>query len=315
MKKAARIQLLDRKRSRNVLIALSSIRAPVKDIVTAISRMEWDCVSVEVLERILTIFPSDEELELVTSYGGNVEVLAKPEKFFLLLSQDPKINSKIRWMLFHSELGAVSDALEGSLNELINALNTLLTSNELRRFLLTVLQVGNYMNSDTSNANAYGFKMQSLLSLRMIKSSDRRSNLLLFVASFMEHQGGSMRELAKDLQCVVAGSRVEYAHICNEINRFRQALSSMRAYQFRLEEKKNDDERVIRRLGDVIAEASPRLRQIEALRAQVQDRWRSIREKFPMDDVGEDLKAGDLAVWVELSKHVQLLASGSKITS
>jgi len=57
------------------------------------------------------------------------------------------------------------------------------------RFLGLVLAVGNQLNAGTQRGHARGFDLRGLAKLSLVKSADRQSTLLRFLAAFVEANG------------------------------------------------------------------------------------------------------------------------------
>eukprot|EP00466_Bigelowiella_natans_P004265 jgi/Bigna1/86286/estExt_fgenesh1_pg.C_90200 len=228
LRKPALVQLLDHKRTRNVLIALSGLKFSLEELVGRLSRMNVRSLSSDTIDRVVAIFPTEEELEMVKSYGGSVAALGKAERFLYELGKDAHIRSKISWIQFIKGFDTARSGVSRSLDTVKRAIESLLNSQGIKQFLMVALRYGNTMNLGSKRYdNAYGFTLSSLLSLRHIKAAGRSKNLLLHLLRQVEGYGTSAVSIMDDLKMVEAASRIDMTYIRAEIVRIKRTIDDI----------------------------------------------------------------------------------------
>jgi hypothetical protein len=63
------------------------------------------------------------------------------------------------------------------------------TSRGFKRLLSLVLLIGNRLNKGTNRGHAQGFDLRVLTKLSLVKSADRKTSLLRFIAAYIDEHG------------------------------------------------------------------------------------------------------------------------------
>jgi hypothetical protein len=122
--------------------------------------------------------------------------------FFILLSLSPlptlsllQVQTvpffKRRLSAIHGKLlfsGFASQALQ-TLEKTSTAMLELSTSRGFKRLLSLVLLIGNRLNKGTNRGQAQGFDLRVLTKLSLVKSADRKTSLLRFIAAYIDEHG------------------------------------------------------------------------------------------------------------------------------
>ncbi|RHY27144.1 hypothetical protein DYB32_007549, partial [Aphanomyces invadans] len=147
------VHLVDSKRQQNCSIALSRFRMAPKDIKAAIVALD---------DKLLTLERYRCFVDRTLGYEGDVAVLGETEKFFLAISDLPRLSNRLKAMEATLTFGQRYDDVKGKLKLLEQAYVDLKGSTKLLSLLEVVLAVGNYLNRGTSRGGAYGFKLDIL---------------------------------------------------------------------------------------------------------------------------------------------------------
>eukprot|EP00471_Norrisiella_sphaerica_P004413 CAMPEP_0184482974 /NCGR_PEP_ID=MMETSP0113_2-20130426/4570_1 /TAXON_ID=91329 /ORGANISM="Norrisiella sphaerica, Strain BC52" /LENGTH=1072 /DNA_ID=CAMNT_0026863049 /DNA_START=84 /DNA_END=3302 /DNA_ORIENTATION=+ len=242
LRKPALVRLLDKKRTRNVLIALAGLKTTTKQLVAHLSSMNVSALKEEVVGRIFAIFPSQEEVKLIQSYGGNVESLAKAERFLFQVSARPMLKTKIKWVLFMFDFTANMEMLWTGFLRLRRALDAIVTSSCIRDLLIVALQYGNCLNSGTKYGRAYGFRLRSLLSLRRIKGSGRENDLLTSILRKLKARGTNLNDFSNLAKLLESAARVDVEHLRSQMFTIKKTLMELEAYTTRQREEQIHDD-------------------------------------------------------------------------
>lgn len=71
-----------------------------------------------------------------------------------------------------------------------------------------VLAIGNYMNGSTPRGAAWGFKLDCLLKLSTIKSSDQKRSLMHYLATLLERKYADLLNIFKEIESVKAAAEI-----------------------------------------------------------------------------------------------------------
>ena len=179
-----RVTLLDAKRSTSVGIVMKAITDALqgKELRDALMEIDENLLPIEVLPKVVEIVPSAEERKLLLDYAGDVRSLDKPEAMLRTLAHIPRLEGRLKAMMFKAQLEADMDGmLMQRVDELKSACEEVKASKELHALMQIVLDVGNALNAGTSKGNAVGFKLSTLLKLAELKAADKKTTLLHYV--------------------------------------------------------------------------------------------------------------------------------------
>jgi len=177
-----RVTLLDQKRSNAVAFALAKINKIVPEGQTlreAILRVEESVLKPETLKMIIDILPTAEEASKLRDFSGSLDMLDKPEQMLLELAGIPRLEGRLRAIMFKAQFETDMSAAKAQVADLRRASVSLRGSSEMQALLQVVLSVGNALNGGTSKGCATGFRLNTLLKLAELKGgADKKTTLL-----------------------------------------------------------------------------------------------------------------------------------------
>ncbi|KAM7276276.1 hypothetical protein ACFE04_018142 [Oxalis oulophora] len=172
--------ILDPRKSQNTAIVLRSIVISRREIVDAL--LEGEGLSIDILEKLTKIAPTQEEETKILQYKNDPGKLADAENFlYYILKASPSAFIRMKAMLFRSNYDLEILHLKESLQTLEIACKELRTRGIFIKLLEAILKAGNKMNAGTPRGNAQGFNLSTLRKISDVKSSDGKTTLLHFV--------------------------------------------------------------------------------------------------------------------------------------
>lgn len=180
------IKVLDSKRSQNVGIFVRSIHADFAEIEHAIYHCDTSVVSLEILQHIMEIKATAQELtmikEAVASFTDESPPLDAPENFLLRISQVTYSAERISCVVFQAEFEEQCTMVTRKLGTIKYVCETLLDNAGLRELFSIILTLGNFMNGgNRQRGQADGFGLEILGKLKDVKSKDPKITLLHFI--------------------------------------------------------------------------------------------------------------------------------------
>jgi len=164
-KKPTVVQLLDPRRGNNVAIMLSQFKNKFSshaDIGVAINAADDESLGTSAIEVLLKYAPTSEEVDAVTSYSGDLNMLGTAEKFFLEIKNVQRLEDKLRALFFKREFDSRIASTGEELRMMIDSIVNLRKSKKFKGLLEVILAVGNYMNAQNNRGGAYGFQLDTL---------------------------------------------------------------------------------------------------------------------------------------------------------
>ena len=180
------IKILDSKRSQNVGIFVRSIHVDFVEIEHAIYHCDTSVVSLEVLQQIMEIKATPDELsqiiEAVTTDSEDKPPLDAPENFLLKLGQISTSSERITCIVFQAEFEEQCSMVSRKVLTVKILCEFLLENENLKQLFSIILTLGNFMNGgNRQRGQADGFGLEILGKLKDVKSKDPKITLLHFI--------------------------------------------------------------------------------------------------------------------------------------
>jgi hypothetical protein len=154
--------LLTAKRAQNAAVVLSRLR--VEEVVRCLTTMDAGVagggLSVEMLERVRSILPSEEETFAFMHYPEEeVEQLRDVERRLRELYRVSRLSQRLRMMSGCVSVETVAEQIRGDCDKLLQVCRSLRASPEMRQVVQCVLSMGNFLNYGETEKS--GWEVQS----------------------------------------------------------------------------------------------------------------------------------------------------------
>ncbi|XP_045088741.1 formin-like protein 13 [Aegilops tauschii subsp. strangulata] len=173
-------RLLDPKRLQNVAIMLKALNVTADEVIGALVHGNLEDKP-ELYETLAKMAPTKEEELKLKDYSGDLSKIDPAERFLKDVLNVPFAFKRVDAMLYRANFDAEVNYLRKSFGTMEAACSDLRSSNLFLKLLDAVLKTGNRMNDGTNRGEARAFKLDTLLKLADIKSTDGKTTLLHFV--------------------------------------------------------------------------------------------------------------------------------------
>ncbi|KAK2434593.1 formin protein [Trifolium repens] len=193
------IQIVDKKKSQNLLILLRALNVTMEEVCDAL--YEGNELPSEFLQTLLKMAPtSDEELKL-RLFSGDLSQLGPADRFLKAMVDIPFAFKRMDVLLFMCTFKEELTTTMESFGVLEVACKELKSSRLFHKLLEAVLKTGNRMNDGTYRGGAQAFKLDTLLKLSDVKGTDGKTTLLHFVVQeIIRSEGIKAARAAKESQ-------------------------------------------------------------------------------------------------------------------
>ncbi|CAM0149697.1 unnamed protein product [Urochloa decumbens] len=219
-------RVLDPKRLQNVAIMLKALNVTSDDVIRALMHGSGDLGS-EFYETLAKMAPTKEEELKLKDYSGDISKLDPAERFLKDILDVPFAFKRVDALLYRANFDTEVNYLKNSFGTLEAACADLRSSKLFLKLLDAVLKTGNRMNDGTNRGEARAFKLDTLLKLADIKSTDGKTTVLHFVVQEIIRSEGfssdqtaavnpgstSKEQFKKDGLKVVAGLSSELSNV------------------------------------------------------------------------------------------------------
>lgn len=207
-KRSSKVSLIDGKRGSNIGIMLARFRMPYNEIANAILCIDKNILSIEKLQALIRFAPEHEELNLIRSYEGDINILGDAERYFHAILDIPRYTNRLQALLatwqFHSNV----EELQRLMNAVLDASSQVIHSKRLRGVLHIVLEIGNHLNDGTNRSNSSGFRFDYLPKLSQIKTADSKSTLIHVIAHQLRHIDPDLLNIEEEVPSIEIASRI-----------------------------------------------------------------------------------------------------------
>ena len=224
------VKLLDDKKLMNIQISLSKVeftQEKIKDILTTYD--QDNIFDIDTIETIISLYPTDEETNLLKNYTGDVSALSPPEQFcYMLISIDNCIKI-LNFLKFKKNLINDVRVILISIRILSETLKSINNSMKFKQVLFTIRQIGNYLNHGTANGKALGFSITSLDKLDNIKSYNKdKSSLFDFVVMNIKKKEPELIAFYNEFNRLDEGCQIDKAELDKQIKTIENGINLIR---------------------------------------------------------------------------------------
>ncbi|CAK9820971.1 Protein cappuccino [Anthophora plagiata] len=226
-------KILDSKRSKTVGILEKSLHVDFCEVENAVYNLDTSVVSLEALQQIYEIRPTQKELEDIKAFEeSSPEMpLDRPEIFLKKLSSINHFSERLACLMFQAEFQDAISSYSSKLTNLKTTCDFLCNSSSLKKVMALILTLGNYMNGgNRTRGQADGFGLEILSKLRDVKSNVPGITLLHYVvrARLDQEKGHNFEEPlplpVPEPADIEAASTINFENLSGELERLRKEL-------------------------------------------------------------------------------------------
>uniref|UniRef100_A0AAV1UQK8 Uncharacterized protein n=1 Tax=Peronospora matthiolae TaxID=2874970 RepID=A0AAV1UQK8_9STRA len=222
------VLLFDPKRQQNVSIAIARFKLSSEDIKRAIYALDGEKLGSEVLNVLISISPTLEEIDMLKNYDGDATLLGNVENFFLDLLTIPRYTQRIKCFRYKVQFESRILETQAQLDTLVAATDQVAESDKFRRVLEHILAIGNYLNGSTPRGGAYGFKLDTLTKLHTLKSVDPRITLMHFLLRQLEEKAPDIITFAGEVPHIVEAKRLSLDQLRADLSSYNTELAMLK---------------------------------------------------------------------------------------
>lgn len=192
------IQLLDTKKSNNMSIMLTRFgKISHADIKKAIIELDENVMTPENVNALVQFTPTPEEIEMLSSFEGDKNLLGVPEKFTLEIMTIPRLEERLKAFGVKRQFPNKVTTLKESLQVVSAAVAEAKNSKKFSGILELTLAIGNYLNGGTNRGRAFGFKLDSLHKLLDVKTNNG-TTLMNYLVELVESKYPNLADIQDD---------------------------------------------------------------------------------------------------------------------
>merc|ERR1712232_1542105 len=138
--------MIDLKRSNNIGIMLKHFKLSPTALKKAIIELDESILTSEKISQLYRNAPTPEEIDLLSSFNGDIRDLGKSEQFLYHMVSIPDISERLELLYFRSNFEDESEDLKHHYKTVIKGIEQVLDSTKLDSICELILAIGNFMN-------------------------------------------------------------------------------------------------------------------------------------------------------------------------
>jgi len=162
--------------------------------------------------------PDDSEIQLVTSYEGDLDLLAPSDRFFYALKDVPGFKFRVEAIIFTFTNAELIGELTKKVEKIERTYSALKSSEKLKAVLEIVLACGNYLNGTSARGGAFGFSIDSLAKVVDMRGQDGKTTLLDYIITFCEKSKPELLGLVQDFSDIDFVSKFPLSQLAIDLN-------------------------------------------------------------------------------------------------
>lgn len=225
------ISIINGGKSRNIEILLSKFKNLSQNYTTIVETLDTTNIDKSQHVAMTQMVPTDEEIEDLLLYKGEISNLSKVDQLCLSLTKIPNLRDNLTslgYLLTLESNDIIS--LKSQIKLKRDACIQLVESKMFVKLLEVILAIGNAMNKgNTKTGNAKGFKLDVLLTLSNTKSSDNSMTLLDYIVTIVVEKHEEVKEFYNELSLLESATRIATDEIVTqstEISRIHSHFES-----------------------------------------------------------------------------------------
>ena len=142
-----KVQLIrDEKRLRNVGMAIARLKHKTEELRDAILEVDDKILDTEMIRILVSNTPTDEEIELMKGYDGDVDQLEDVDRFFKILSTVPDLKVRLACIQIRNSFSTSVEDLRNQIDRFKVAMEKCVHSDKLGHLIEIILAIGNFLN-------------------------------------------------------------------------------------------------------------------------------------------------------------------------
>ncbi|CAH1164833.1 unnamed protein product [Phaedon cochleariae] len=299
LKKVKELNVLDGKSAQNISILLggSLKHMAYDDIKKALLRCDETVLTESITEQLIQYLPPADQLTKLQSFKDKYDDLTEAEQFCVKLSEVKRLLPRLKSLSFkHHYVEMVQDT-KPDIVAATAACEEVKKSKKFSKILELILLMGNYMNSGTKNAQAFGFEISFLTKLSSTKDVSNKQTLLHYIAQTVENKWPELLNFYDEMPHINQASRVSLDGIQKTLKQMDNSIRNLKTDLENNRVPQGDDDKFLAVMEKFAEDAREQcdvmqkmLKKVETLYSDLSEYYSFDKLKYSLEEFFMDLK-------------------------
>ncbi|KAI1294579.1 Protein diaphanous -like protein 3 [Halotydeus destructor] len=295
-KKVKTLKVLDPKTAQNLMILVSSIKMGADELSRNILTVNEGQLSDAVLQQLIKYVPQQQQLIQLEEFRKDFDTLHEAEQFALTLGSIKRLVPRLTNISFKLKFNELVQDIRPHLVAATAACEEVRKTKSFAKVLQLILLIGNYMNSGSRNAQAYGFDISFLPKLSNTKAADNKTTLLHYLTEVIETKYPECLKFPEDLHHLDAASRVSPEQLAKNLTQMKSSIRSLET-DLKTFKQHNSLDRFGIVMNNFVEMAKEQHEKLQAMFAKMERLYNNLAnyfafepKKYTMDEFFSDIK-------------------------
>ncbi|KAG6443145.1 hypothetical protein O3G_MSEX002728 [Manduca sexta] len=262
--------ILDTKRSNAINIAMKKLPTP-QTIKAAIMKMDATVIGRDVVEKLLTMLPTEEEkIKIQEAQYANPDLpLGSAEQFLLTLASINELSSRLKLWAFKFDFDASEKDIAEPLMDLKQGIELLKVNKTFKVILSTLRSVGSFLNG----SHVKGFRLEYLSKVMEVKDTVHKHPLLYHICEMIIEKFPDSTDFFSEVGPVIRASKVDFDVLSTNLNKLEADCKASWDHMKRI--AKHDGSQIFKtKINDFVTDAAERIILLSVIKKRVMSRYR-----------------------------------------
>ncbi|XP_072948697.1 protein diaphanous [Epargyreus clarus] len=229
MKKVKDLKVLDSKaaQSLSILLGGSLKHLSYDHIRTCVLRCDTTVLSANVLDLLIQYLPPADQLKKLAELKCNASELTEAEQFAATVADVKRLGPRLRSLAFREHYAEIISEVKPDIVSGTAACEEVKSSKKFAKILELLLLLGNYMNTGSNNAGAYGFEISFLTKLTSTKDLENKQTLLHYLVETIENKFPDVLNFAEEIPHIDRAARVSMENLQKALKKMDNDIRSL----------------------------------------------------------------------------------------
>jgi len=221
------VTLLDDKKANAIQIMLKGLKVSAAEVKKALMELDTQILDIDKLQALSDNMPLPEDFALVKGYEGDKSKLGGAAKFVMEMASIYRCEQRVNALLFKAGFEERFKEVNDEIKSVKEATHGVRHNPNIIKLMEIILALGNYLNGTSPRGGIFGFKLNSVLKLMEIKSSNKKSTLLHYMVDYLEKKSPELLKLPSELEAVNGASKVSLTETLKNLKAIGTGLKSI----------------------------------------------------------------------------------------
>ncbi|XP_068622352.1 protein diaphanous isoform X4 [Battus philenor] len=229
LKKVKDLKVLDSKAAQNLSILLggSLKHLSYEHIRTCVLRCDTTVLTANVLDLLIQYLPPADQLKKLSELKCKSEELTEAEQFAATVADIKRLVPRLRSLAFREHYAEIISEVKPDIVSGTAACEEVKSSAKFAKILELLLLLGNYMNTGSNNAGAYGFEISFLTKLTATKDLENKQTLLHYLVETIESKFPDVLNFAEEMPHVDRAARVSMENLQKALKKMENDIKAL----------------------------------------------------------------------------------------